>query len=1093
MTDSLNVIDNNKIFLKDVLLDTLPNVESADFALGYFFISGFNVIIEPVKKLKKLRLLISNTTNRQTAEALIEGFKTLRAIKKEIDDQKLPNQTKKELLKKDANENVKKSLELMEQTSDDHNVVTQLIEMMKSKKIEVRIYSKEKLHAKAYLFDLEKRFQQATGQKGVGIVGSSNLSLAGIQHSSELNLRTSHPADYDALKKWFEELWKEGLEYTEDFQIILEKSWAGKTRTPYEIYLKGIYHEIKDRYEGDHEIDRIWGSAFPKLYPFQDTAVKQALSMFELYGGVIIGDVVGLGKTFIGTALLKYLELQGYRPLIICPPHLIEMWEKFCSQYEVNAKILSRGKLSREDFELYQDYKFRDRDLVLIDESHHFRNSNSRQYENLHTFMSARDAKGILLTATPFSNSAEDIKNQIMLFHSSPETTIPPAEGNLDKYFRKIKNGDADLVDLLRNIMIRRTRRFILNQWGKKDDSGRLYLEIGKYEKLYFPNREMVTTSYDIGKVYNKRYDSILEYISGDRLTFARYSPGLYLKSQYQNQKPYNELKTTGPKLVALMRHLLLKRMESSQQSFRKSIANLINVHTIFLNMLEKNILPIGKVSQKEMYETALNEPDWIDDEEKINEMAKKIIEGEDFKYNIKAFDIELLKQDVRSDLEILSLIEGLINRITHKTDDKLHRLQKLLDENSGKKILVFSEFATTVDYLNQYITWKGDKRKVDSGTTNTLEILRRFDPYNNKFDFDANDKSSVNTIKKSEQVSLIIATDVLSEGVNLQAGEIVINYDFHWNPTRLIQRAGRVDRIGSKHETIKIINFLPDPQIEEDLGLEKIVSHKIDEIQRIIGEDTKILKETENINSEDIYAVYGGDESILDKAEANNLLEPSEFENIINDIQINNPKFWEEFQQIPDGVRSAEGNSEDGNLLMACEAGSIKSGRIRKYYLIGLNEEIKTISSGEALNKLRVEKDVKQSSFPKNYDKLIKKGWKKFIDDYEQIQAKEITGVKKNQAQKWVMEFLMKIARKNEFEDRIEEIQALSDAFSIPLSIGQLNRELRKLQKSDFPENEILNRLLKLAQSFDLQKVMEKEQKEIQPPRILYSKFIGN
>lgn len=1084
MTDNPNVIDNNKILLEDVLLKRLSNVESADFALGYFFISGFNVIIEPVKKLKKLRLLISNTTNQQTAEALIEGFKTIRSIKKEFDEQQYPNKTKKEFLKKNTNENIIKSLELMEQTSDDQNVVTQLIEMMKNKKIEVRIYSKEKLHAKAYLFNPDQKSKDSSGMDGSGIVGSSNLSIAGIRQSSELNLQTNHPADYDALKEWFENLWKEGLEYTEDFEIILQNSWAGKTRTPYEIYLKGIYHEIKDRYEGDHQIDKIWGSAFPNLYPFQDTAVKQSLSMFELYGGVIIGDVVGLGKTFIGTALLKYLEIQGYRPLIICPPHLIEMWNKFCSEYEVNAKILSRGKLSREDYELFEDYKFRDRDLVLIDESHHFRTANTRQYENLRSFMSARNAKGILLTATPFSNSAEDIKNQIMLFHPSPETTIPPAEGNLDRYFRKVKKGEADPVDLLRNIMIRRTRRFILNQWGKEDEQGRKYLEIGKDEKLYFPDRDMVTTSYDIDKVYHKRYDSILDYISKDHLTFARYSVGVYLKPEYTDQKYYSELKTTGPKLVALMKHLLLKRMESSQYSFKKSIGNLINVHTIFLNLLEKSIIPIGDVSQKEMYETALNEPDFIDDELRINEIAKKIQDGDDFKYDVKAFDIELLKQDVRGDLETLSQIDGLISRINNKTDDKLQQLQKLLDKNSNKKIIIFTEYSTTAEYLDKFLDWKGGKKKIDSSTSNTLDFLKRFDPENNKF--------GEETIKKSDEISLLIATDVLSEGVNLQAGQIVINYDFHWNPTRLIQRAGRVDRIGSRHETITIINFLPDPQIEEDLGLEKVVGHKIDEIQRIIGEDTKILRNSENINDEDIYAVYKGEGDILDKSEINNPLEPSEFENIINKIQINEPKFWEEFQQIPDGVRSAEGGSGNGELLMACEAGSVKSGRIRKYYFISMDGKIQTISSNDALNKLRAEKDVKQSPFPKNYDELIKKGWKKFLDEYEQIQAREISGVKKNPTQKWVMEFLMKIARKKEFEESIEGIQALLDVFTITYSIGQLNRELRKLQKSDFSENDILDKLFKLTQTFDLQKVMEKEQKEIQPPRILYSEFIG-
>ena len=513
MTDSLNVIDNDEISLEDVLLNTLPNVESADFALGYFFISGFNVIVEPIKKLKKLRLLISNTTNQPTKEALIEGFKTVRAIKNELDVQEYPNQTKKELLKKDAEENMIKSLELMEQTSDDQNVVKQLIDMMKNKKIEVRIYSKEKLHAKAYLFENEKKTQQATGQKGSGIVGSSNLSIAGIRQSSELNLRSYHPADYDALKNWFEKLWVEGLEYTEDFKVILEKSWAGKTYSPLELFLKASYLEFKDKLEGQHEIDPIWGTTFPTLFPFQKNAVDQALTMFELYGGVIIGDVVGLGKTYVGTALLKFLQLQEYRPLIICPPALMPMWDKFCVEYEVDAKILSRGKLSQENFDLFKDYRYKDRDLVLIDESHHFRRNSSRQYENLYQFMQLRDAKAILLTATPFANDAKDIKNQIMLFHQTSKTSIPPAnETDLDRYFRQVENKEADLTDLLRNIMIRRTRRFVLNQWGKIDEKGRKYLQVGN-ENKYFPERKMKTERYDINKVYQRKYEKIVSYL----------------------------------------------------------------------------------------------------------------------------------------------------------------------------------------------------------------------------------------------------------------------------------------------------------------------------------------------------------------------------------------------------------------------------------------------------------------------------------------------------------------------------------------------------------------------------------------------------
>jgi len=1079
-----NVIDNKRKLLRDVLLTTLPHAEYASFALGYFFISGFNVIIDPVKSLKKLRLLISNTTNQSTAEALIEGFKTVRQAKKELQKEQFVNQKKINEVKLQAEKNFSKSLEQMEQTQNDEHVVRDLIELMKSGKVEVRVYPKEKLHAKAYLFESNKDEKERYGTKGIGIVGSSNLSLAGMEHNSELNLRTVHGADYDHLVEWFETLWKDGIEYTENFEIILENSWAGKVRTPYEIYLKAMYHEVKDRLEGGHDIDPVWGSTFPKLYPFQRKAVDQALTMFELHGGLILGDVVGLGKTYVGTALLKYLQLQGYRPLIVCPPHLYDMWDKFCVEFEVDAKILSRGKLSRDDFELYQDYKYKDRDLVLIDESHHFRNVGSRQYENLHTFMQARDAKGILLTATPYANSAEDIKNQIMLFHSSAETTIPPAEGNLDRFFRKVKNGEADLVDLLRNIMIRRTRRYILNQWGREDEKGRKYLEVDKDGRLYFPERAMSTEGYKIEKVYQNKYNRIVDRFTEDHLTFARYSPGLYLKKEYQNRSPYNELKTTGPKLVALMKHLLLKRMESSLASFQASIANLINVHTIFLNLLREGIVPIGTVSQKEMYETALNEPDWVDDEQKIQEIAQRIKSSGDTKYETKAFDLDKLKEDVESDLETLSTIDGLIHRLTWKTDNKLTKLQELLDKFSNKKILVFTEFTTTAKYLDTYLKWKGNKRQVDSSTTNNLQILQRFDPEHNRF---GDEK-----IKKEDQISLLISTDVLSEGVNLQAGEIVINYDFHWNPIRLIQRAGRVDRIGSEHEIIKIINFLPDPTIEHDLHLEGVVSSKIDEIQRVIGEDYKILKETENINEEDIYAIYRNEESILDEADKNNPLEPSEFERIITDLQLKDPKFWEDFIKIPDGIRSCEGESKTGQVLLACESGSIKSGRIRKYYSIDMSGKIKSITGNVVLKILKAEKDTPTSGYPTNYSDLISKGWNFFLEEIEQIQAREITGPKKSNAQKWVIEKLMKISKLKEFEERLDEIETLIKAFNLPLSLGKLNRELRKIQKEDLANDEILFRLGRLYQNFELKKEIEKEETETPPPRILYSKFIG-
>ena len=1074
-----NVIDNKKVVLKEELIKILPKTGNASIAVGYFFISGLSAIIQPLQDVDHVRLLISNTTDKNTAEALIEGFHSIKEVCTEIDRKNFVNDERKTIVLDDSKENIQKSLEHMSQTTADKTVVEILIEMMKSKQLEVRVYPKEKLHAKAYIFQpKDKGFAQ-----GMGIVGSSNLSLAGISHNSELNLKTYNPPDVNQLLDWFDELWKDGLEFTDDFDLILSNSWAGKTYSPYELFLKATYLEYKDKLEGQHEIDPIWGSTFPKLFPFQKNAVDQGLTMFELYGGVIIGDVVGLGKTYVGTALLKYLQLQEYRPLIICPPPLVPMWEKFCADYEVDAKILSRGKLSQDNFELFQDYLYKDRDLVLLDESHHFRNKDSRQYENLHQFMSARDAKAILLTATPFSNTAKDIKNQIMLFHQSPKTFIPPAnETDLDRYFRQIKNGDANLVDLLRNIMVRRTRRYVLKQWGKEDEDGRKYLQVGN-ENKYFPQRKMQTERYDINKVYKRKYEKIVSFLDGENLTFARYSVGLYVKNKYKDIQIYKDLGVAGTKLVGLIRTLLLKRMESSLEAFKQSITHYITTHEIYLELLDEKIIPIGDVSYKAMYDIAQTDPDSINDPNTIEEFRKKIKEAGETKYKFEAFEIEKLKSDIQNDIETFQQINGLITTLTWKNDDKLQKLQKLLDKDySGKKVLIFSEFATTAQYLNNYLKWKGVKEQVDSATGNSIQCARMFDPDNNP--------SNEPRPKKTEEISLLIATDVLAEGVNLQAGQVIINYDFHWNPTRLIQRAGRVDRIGSKNEFVTVHNFLLDPEMEEDLHLEYSVDNKIDNIQKIIGEDYKILKEDEQINTKDTYAIYKGDDSILDREEENPL-EPSRFEKLLRDIQVNQPQLWEDFKKIPDGIRSSGNVKSGGKLLMACESGTEKSGRIRKYYLINSKEEITEIPSQKALGLLESSDEAVYST-PENYDKLVSLGWTKFVEDTEQIRARA-SSVRLSISQKWIIEKLLKLDKDKKLSDQKEAIETLRKAFSIPILKGKLNRELLKIKKSEMNDSELIKTLSELYLHYELQNQVKQNEEESKSPRILYSKFVGD
>lgn len=1076
-----NVIDNKKVSLRDQLVDILPRTKNANIAVGYFFVSGLAVIIEPLQKVDKVRFLISNTTDKETSEALIEGFKSLDQVRKQIKRWEFVNNDRKQKIKEDTAANVSRSLEYMNQTSSDKGVVQTLISMMQEKRIEVRVYPKGKLHAKAYIFELRST-EVATG---VGIVGSSNLSLSGISENSELNLKTLNDPDVNKLLEWFDSLWEDGVEFTKEFDIILKRSWAGHIYTPYELFLKGIYHEYGDRVDPDHQFDPVWEAKGPKLFQFQRQAVDQCITMVELYGGAIIGDVVGLGKTYVGTAVLKYLQLQDYRPLIVCPPALAGMWAKFCAEYEVDAKILSRGKLTREKYDLAQDYIYKDRDLVLIDESHHFKNNSSRQYENLQRFMHARDARAILLTATPYSNDANEIKNQIMLFHTSPKTSIPPAnETDLDKFFRQVDHGNVNLVDLLQNIMIRRTRRYVLKQWGRQDEnnSDRRYLMIDNQRK-YFPNRDMETCRYNINRSYCKKYDEIVSLLDKSCLTLARYSPGLYLKPSYQKTEPYSDLKTTGPKLVRLVRSSLLKRMESSVWAFRTSIGRYINTHKIFLKSLDAKIMPVGDLASAELYEAADPESDLDDDPDALQKIVDKIKQKGENRYEFHAFEIKRLRDDVRRDLGTFETIMKMLQTLDPDTDDKLHRLQRLLNDNKNKKVIVFTEFASTAKYLHDNIEWdkKINMELVTSEHNNVLQAARRFDPQNNP------DPSNQSDHEK--KLTLLVTTDVLSEGVNLQAGNVVINYDFHWNPVRLIQRVGRVDRIGSENERIAVYNFLPDPKIEEDLKLEVAVSSKIDEIHRVIGEDYAILEKSERINENDMYAIYRQNSSILDR-EDSNPLEPTEFERILIDIHDNNPKLWDDFRKIPDGIRSSK-NPQRGELLLACSNGFSKNDSITKYYVIDHTKKVRQVDSRTALSMLKTT-DKSTHTLPGDYDSMLRAGWTRFLDDMEQRVASERTRIKLTVSQRAVIKRLIEIARSEKPIKNRDMIDTLHLAFSIPILKGKLNRELNHIRKAELDNEQFVGALSEIYRNFELQKNIERREKEPGTPRIVYSEYVG-
>ena len=422
-----------------------------------------------------------------------------------------------------------------------------------------------------------------------------------------------------------------------------------------------------------------------------------------------------------------------------------------------------------------------------------------------------------------------------------------------------------------------------------------------------------------------------------------------------------------------------------------------------------------------------------------------------------------------------------MISRITFKTDDKLQRLQSLLDNDyRTQKVIIFTEFSTTARYLDENLVWDGNKKQVDSETNDIVDCARRFDPKNNPG----------NTfIAKSNEISLLITTDVLAEGVNLQAGQVVINYDFHWNPTRLIQRAGRIDRINSDNNTIVVHNFLLDLEIERDIHLESAVEEKINQIQQIIGEDYKILKENERINIDDNYAIYNCDDSILDH-EDDNPVEPTEIENMLQNIKQTNPVLWEQIKGIPDGIRSSDLIIDTtGNLLLACESRTTSGEILRKYYIVNSNN-IREINSTMALKYLKSD-DMAPHALPELHDQLIARGWNKFINDVEQIEART-NHPKLSRSQEWALEMLLKISAKKKFNKQLNLIETLRKSFSIPLKKRKLDRDLHKIKTDKLDDDKILSKLADLYRYYGLQNYSTNNNKSFPAKRILYSKWIG-
>ena len=714
----------------------------------------------------------------------------------------------------------------------------------------------------------------------MAIIGSSNLSLSGLVDNTELNVEVHGKGNHEQLTRWFNDLWDEAEDFDAELMRELRSSWALNAITPFELYVKVLFELVRDRLE--HPLQSM-PSDFPPLTDFQWAAVQSALRILKKQNGVILADVVGFGKTLMGTALLKWLYArERWRALILCPKQLRPMWEKYNTDYGLRAKILTLGQIRSPGFDwaVLEDFEPR---LALVDESHNFRHSDTEQYEQASAYLRSRGLPVICLTATPRNRLAKDVYNQIALFHSEDEIDLGVTPPSLSKYFRLVEKHEREMPPLLQHFMVRRTRRHIREHWPDAQINGR---------KLIFPDRKLTTIRYNINKVYDGLYDRLRRLIEPpnpkenkrEGLRYARYGLIDYVNPAKRSATPYSDLARAGLRLSGLMRSLLFKRLESSVEAFRCTVSHLLESHRIFLTLLKE-----GKISAGEDVEPLLKDLEEGDAEDEELLESLRTASG---KYDIANFDRERLQKDIESDVDTLKQIKKLVDPITPEKDAKLQKLITWLDEQPllrQHKLLIFTQFSDTGEYLYENLHEKYRSLEfADSSRSDLIGVIRRFAPIAN----------NVPAGKVSEPIQILVSTDVLSEGLNLQDAAYILNYDLHWNPVRLIQRFGRIDRLNTLHREIYAFNFLPDPKLDQHLGIEQALRDRIAEIHESIGEDSPILEPDEQLNEKAMYAIYEGDgkalESFEEAEEEYDSLGIQAAEDFIRKLEREEPEFME-------------------------------------------------------------------------------------------------------------------------------------------------------------------------------------------------------
>ena len=806
------------------LLDTLVEPPAVAIATGYFNPGGFGKLADMLGRTSGVRLLLG-----------AEPLPAARVPERRLGDPK-GDRYEKDL----ANEELGQVERKLRQDRDRRPFseaswaeVRELLDFLNSGKVEVRRYEGRFLHGKAFLF---------SGTQGV-IAGSSNFTAAGLASNLELNLGQYQPAVVARVEEWFDRLWDVAQPY--DLAAIYDEQFA--QHSPYLIYLRALW----ERYGSELE-EEAGGWDRIQLTRFQNDGVFRAKRILDQYNGVLVADSVGLGKSFIAADIFtEVIERNRQRALLVAPAQLRDgMWAGFKGRYQVGIEVVSFEQLA-EDRQLGQgdaqglQAPVDEYSLIVVDEAHAFRNVDTKRARALRRLLqSDPPRKIVMLTATPVNNSLMDLYDLLTYFVGHDAVFADRGIPSLRKRFQQAAARDPfslspdTLFDILDATTVRRTRHFV--QRFYPDD--RFTLKDGTEVTIRFPDPVVRSRSYDLDRVLPGFFDELARVLDpgqGDSsLTMARYSPSRYRED--------GQAKASEAALAGLIRSGLLKRFESSSRAFVQTLTRMVESHDDFARAAEAGVLP----SSTDL--VALRE---TDSDEAWDDLLR---EGEPIQGDM---DIQRLVSDVRSDRELLEGLRARADTIRAAGDPKLRLLVDELAEiaaqaekdgvskndiRNRRKVLVFSYFADTVQWIREHVEeatqsdprlapYRGRVAVVKGEGSTPAQRVRAV------FGF-APKSTEAPPGQSDDRFDILITTDVLAEGMNLQQCGRIINYDLPWNPMRLVQRHGRIDRIGSEHAKVYLTCVFPDRQLEKLLDLERRIRHKLAQAAASIGLDQEVI-----------------------------------------------------------------------------------------------------------------------------------------------------------------------------------------------------------------------------------------------------------